>query len=147
MEKIIPEPVAKQVREAFAGLTGPVEVLFFGKESGCPVCADTRQLLDEVTGLSDLLSLREYDLEQDAEIAGQYGITETPAFLLVSRAGETIKDYGVRFLGIPAGHEFSSLIHGLLLVSKGDSGLAKPTREFLSGLSQPVLLQVFTTPT
>jgi glutaredoxin-like protein len=61
--------------------------------------------------------------------------------------GGQVLDYGVRFAGVPSGHEFSSLIQDLILVSGRDSGLNPQTREFLGGLEKPVLLQVFVTPT
>jgi alkyl hydroperoxide reductase subunit AhpF len=53
----------------------------------------------------------------------------------------------VRYAGIPSGHEFSSLIQDLILVSGRDSGLSEQTREYLAGLKEPVHLQVFVTPT
>jgi glutaredoxin-like protein len=56
-------------------------------------------------------------------------------------------DYGVRLAGIPSGHEFSSLIQDLILVSGRDSGLSAETRKALDDLDKPVLLQVFVTPT
>jgi len=67
--------------------------------------------------------------------------------VLAGRDGDQILDFGVRYAGIPSGHEFSSLIHDLVLVSGRDSGLSEETRQFLSSLDQPVLLQVFVTPT
>jgi alkyl hydroperoxide reductase subunit AhpF len=124
-----------------------VGVLFFGMESGCEYCADTRQLLEEVVVLSDKLSICCYDLEQDAEIARRYRVDKIPAIVITGRDGEQIIDYGMRFYGIPAGHAFSALIQALVLVSEGDSGLQQETREFLRELTQPVHLQVFSTPT
>ncbi|MBP1700991.1 MAG: glutaredoxin-like protein, partial [Chloroflexi bacterium] len=47
----------------------------------------------------------------------------------------------------PSGHEFSSLINTLVVVSNRDSGLDQQTRDFLSKLDKPVHLQVFVTPT
>ena len=61
--------------------------------------------------------------------------------------GEKVTDLGIRFAGIPAGSEFTSLINGLVMVSNRDSGLSQATRDFLKGLTQPVFLQVFVTPT
>jgi len=61
--------------------------------------------------------------------------------------GEQILDYGIRYAGIPSGHEFSSLINEIILVSGRDSNLNKETREYLSTINQPVLMQVFVTPT
>ena len=56
-------------------------------------------------------------------------------------------DHGIRFIGIPGGHEFTSLINGILMVSRRDSGLNEITRNNLSKLDQSLLLQVFVTPT
>ena len=58
-----------------------------------------------------------------------------------------IVDYGIRLSGIPAGHEFTTLINDLVMVSKQDSGLSPAVRERLSKLENPVNLQVFVTPT
>ena len=145
--KLLNDEVAGQVREVFANLSEPVEVLFFGQKAGCDYCEDTLQLAEEVVGLSDKLTLSVYDLEQDAEVARQYHVDKAPGLVLAGREGERLVDYGIRYAGIPAGHEFSALIHDLVLVSNRDSGLEPMTREFMKGLSQPVLLQVFTTPT
>jgi alkyl hydroperoxide reductase subunit AhpF len=145
--KLLNDEVAGQVKEAFGQLHQPVEVLFFGQDTGCDYCEDTLQLVQEVTSLSDKLSLSIYDLERDAEIARQYNVDKAPGLVLVGRDDGQVVDYGIRYAGIPAGHEFSALIHDLLLVSGRDSGLEPMTRDFLKGLSSPVLLQVFTTPT
>jgi len=53
----------------------------------------------------------------------------------------------VRLAGIPSGHEFTSFIQDIILVSGRDSGLNPQTREFLKGLEKPILLQVHVTPT
>ncbi|MBI4928736.1 MAG: thioredoxin family protein, partial [Anaerolineae bacterium] len=54
---------------------------------------------------------------------------------------------GIRFKGIPSGHEFTSLVNTLLIVSRRESGLSADTRQFLKELTQPIHLQVFVTPT
>lgn len=146
-ERLLNEKIAGQVRDIFAGLKEPVQVLFFGKKDACEYCDDTHQLVSEVVELSDLLHLSVYDLDQDAEIASQYGVDKAPALVLAGKDGDQITDYGVRLSGIPAGHEFNSLIQDILLVSGRDSMLNQSTREFLAGLSEPVHLQVFVTPT
>ena len=145
--KILNDSVIQQVRSVFEKLQKPVGVQFFGTESGCEYCADTRQLLEEIVALSDKLSLSLYNLEQDAEVARRYRVDKAPAIVITGWDGEQIVDYGMRFYGIPAGHEFTALIQALMLVSEGDSGLQQETRQFLRGLTQPVHLQVFSTPT
>jgi alkyl hydroperoxide reductase subunit AhpF len=72
----------------------------------------------------------------------EYAVDKVPATAI--RNG---KDYGIRFYGLPAGYEFAALLDGILAVSKGDSGLQPESREKLAQLTQPLHLQVFTTPT
>jgi alkyl hydroperoxide reductase subunit AhpF len=66
--------------------------------------------------------------------------------VIAGREDDRIINYGIRLAGIPSGHEFSSLIQDLILVSGRDSGLSQPTRDFLKNLTEPVHLQVFVTP-
>jgi alkyl hydroperoxide reductase subunit AhpF len=145
--KLLSDEVAGQVKEVFTQLTQPLDVLFFGRDSDCDYCEDTLQIVQEVTSLSDMLTLSIYDLERDAEVARQYNVDKAPGLVIAGRKDGQMVDYGIRYAGIPAGHEFSALIHDLLLVSGRDSGLEPMTRDYLKGLSKPVLLQVFTTPT
>ena len=149
MPAMLDDDVKKQIREMFDTLQHPVEVFLFGSEDKerCQYCAETAQLLQEVTGLSDLLSLNVYDLEHDAQLAAQYKVDGTPEFVLVGRDGDQLVDYGIRYKGIPAGHEFTSLVNDLVLVSRRDSNLNEETRQFLRDLKEPVHLQVFVTPT
>lgn len=147
MDELLNEEVKGQIREIFAQLKEPVQVLFFGSENDCEYCDDTRKLVEEVTALSDKLHLSVHDFDTEAQLARQYRVDKVPALVLAGRDGDQILDYGIRFAGIPSGHEFSSLIHDLVLVSGRDSGLSEQTREFLSKLEKPVHLQVFVTPT
>lgn len=147
MEPLLNEEIKDQVRQVFAQLDQPVQVLFFGQKEDCTYCDDTRQLLEEVASLSDLLSLQVYDLEDDAEIARQYSVDRAPGLVIAAKEEDQVRDYGIRYAGIPAGHEFSSLIHDIVLVSGRDSGLKGATRDALARLTEPVHLQVFVTPT
>jgi alkyl hydroperoxide reductase subunit AhpF len=145
--RLLNDDITAQVRQVFGQLVEPVEVLFFGSEDSCEACEDTLQLVREVTDLDDRLSLSVYDVEADREVAQRYKVDKTPGLVIAGRDGDRLTDYGIRYAGIPAGHEFSSLVHDLLLVSSRDSGLSDQTRAFLKGISKPVLLQVFVTPT
>jgi glutaredoxin-like protein len=145
--KLLNEDIARQVQEVFDQLQQPVQVLFFGKEDGCDYCDDTRQLVEEVVSLSDKLGLSIYDVDQDAELARRFNVDKAPGLVLAGRNEDQLLDFGVRYAGIPAGHEFGALIHDILLVSSRDSGLVQSTRDYLKGLTKPMRLQVFVTPT
>jgi glutaredoxin-like protein len=142
MTDLLNEEVKDQVRQVFEQLQEPIQVLFFGRKTECEYCDDTRQLVEEVVDLSDKLELEAYDLDDNAGVAEQYKVDKAPGIVIAGRDGDQILDYG-----IPSGHEFSSLVHDLVLVSGRQSGLNQRTRDFLAKLDKPVHLQVFVTPT
>ena len=147
MAQLLNDDITNQIREVFAGLKNPVHIMFFGSQTNCDYCDDTRQLVEEVAVLSDLLSIEIYDMEADADLAAKYNVDKAPGVVIAAKEGQQITDFGVRLAGIPSGHEFSSLIQDIILVSNRDSGLNPQTREFLKVLDKPVILQVFVTPT
>jgi glutaredoxin-like protein len=76
----------------------------------------------------------------DREKVEQFRIERVPALVV---AGE--KDYGIRFYGVPAGYEFTTLLNALQIVGKKDSGLKPQTRERLARITRPVQIDVFVT--
>jgi glutaredoxin-like protein len=148
-KQLLDDNIRKQVRQLFEDIKEPVEVLLFGSSDreSCPYCEDTQQLLEEVVELSEKLSLKVYDIDTDAETAQTFKVDAVPTIVMAGIDEQGVIDYGVRYKGIPSGHEFATLVNDLVLVSKRDSGLSSATREFLRTLTKPVHLQVFVTPT
>lgn len=134
------------LREEFSKLEQPVKLVMFTQEMECRYCSETRELVEELSSLSDSISAEIFDLVKDAEVAQEYNIDKIPAIALV-KEGDEPKDYGIRYFGIPSGYEFSSLISDIMMVSSGDSGLSAETKNWAAGLESPVHLQVFVTPT
>ena len=147
MEKVLNDQIIKQIEEAFAEVKEPVQVLFFGSKDNCDYCNETKQLLEEVTALSDKVEMSVYDMQDNADVAKQFNVINAPGIVIAAKDNEEVKNLGVQFSGIPSGHEFSTLITDILIVSKRESGLDEKTREFLKNLTEPLHLQVFVTPT
>jgi alkyl hydroperoxide reductase subunit AhpF len=147
MAQLLNDDILKQIQEVFGDLKNPVHLMFFGSKFNCPYCDDTRQLVEEVAATSELLSVAVYDMEADGDLAAKYRVDKAPGLVIAAKEGEQITDFGVRLSGIPSGHEFTSLIQDIILVSNRDSGLNPQTRAFLKSLDKPILLQVFVTPT
>ncbi len=139
---LLNDQVREQVVEFLSDLAGPVRMVMFTQEFECEYCTETRQLAEELGELSDLISVEVYDFQADAARAEELGIDKIPAIAVI---GE--QDYGVRFYGIPSGYEFTSLLHAIRTVGAGEPELGSETVEALQGLSQPVHIQVFVTPT
>jgi alkyl hydroperoxide reductase subunit AhpF len=130
------------VRERLQAMVNPVKLVHFTQELNVEYGRETRELLEAVVGTSDRLSLEIYNFILDTEKVAEYGVDKVPA--TVVRNGVS---YGVRFYGLPAGHEFSTLLDDILNVSRGDSGLSAESREKIGKIGQPLHLEVFVTPT
>jgi glutaredoxin-like protein len=147
MEKVLNDQITKQITEAFAEVKEPVQVLFFGSKDNCEYCNDTQQLLEEVTALNNKLELSVYDMQEHQDVASKFNVTNAPGIVIAAKDGAEVTNLGIQFSGIPSGHEFSTLINDIVIVSKRESGLNEKTREFLKNLNKPLHLQVFVTPT
>ena len=130
------------VKKEFEQLTGPVKLTVFTSELGPETNAQTLALVREVAALSDRLSVTALNPHVDREQAAAYGVDTAPSVVV-----EGARDYGIRFLGLPAGYEFSNLIDVIVAASSGESGLAAETNTALAGLTEDVTIKVFTTPT
>lgn len=138
--------LSERDRQAVQGrleeMTGSVTLAYFTQELECPTCRETGQLLKEVSELSEKLSLKVYNFQLNKEEVTRYGVDKIPATVV-----EGAKDYGIRFYGIPSGYEFATLLETILAASRGTSGLGPKSVERLRGLTTPLHLQVFVTPT
>jgi alkyl hydroperoxide reductase subunit AhpF len=146
----------KRLRETFAEMERPVRLLFFTQTFDCDTCVQTRQILDELPPLSDKITIEEVNFVLDGDRAKEYGVDRVPAVAVAyADAGATTGEAGspgaiidsrIRFLGTPAGYEFISLVQAILLVGGRESILSAENRARVSAVTQPVRIQVFTTP-
>jgi glutaredoxin-like protein len=139
---LIRDEDAVEIRERLQQMGNPVKLVHFTQELNLELGAETLQLVKELAGLSDKLSLQVFNFLLAKGMVREYGVDKVPATVI--RNG---KDYGIRFYGLPAGYEFSTLLDAILAVSKGDSGLLATSRKKLDQLTQPLHLEVFVTPT
>lgn len=148
---LIPVDDQSFLRDKFAKeLVNPVNILLFTQHDTpsaipgpeCMYCKETRELVEEISSLSDKINLRIYDFVADAEKARQMGIDKIPAITFDGDSGGR-----VRYYGIPAGYEFPSLIEDIIDISRHSTGLSQETRESLQKLDKDVDIQVFVTPT
>jgi glutaredoxin-like protein len=142
---LLSEQDRQTVRTHLAGIHHPVTLLFFTQTIGGPESAMiARQVLDEVVGLNDHISLEEVNFVLDKDRTAQYGITHIPAVAIL-RAGA---DTRIRFLGAPAGYEFMSLVEAVAIAGDDDSGLSDASKRLIAEhVSSPLDIQVFVTPT
>ncbi len=142
MAELLNEDVKKQIKEVLSSMDQSVKMVLFTKEEPCQTCSETRQLLSEVSELSEKIAVEEKDLEKDSEYAQQYGITLAPSFVVLDGEGNY---KGVKFNGIPAGHEINSFLGALIDMSGVDYGFDKQAIERIQNVKSPVNIKVFIT--
>lgn len=150
-ESMIIQPRDRKVLEKALAerLVDPVTLTVFSQhDSGlvlpahmtCQWCAETVALVQELSQLSDKLSVQVVDFLSEGHRASALGVDKIPA-IVVGNSGR------IKFYGIPAGYEFASLVEAIVDVSTGRTSLAEATKERLSRLPKEVHIQVFVTPT
>ena len=132
----------EKVANIFKGIEKDVKIVMFTQEMECPRCEMTRLMLEEVSGLSEKLSLEVHDFVAEADLAKKYGVDKIPATVILGD-----KDYGIRFYGVPAGYEFNVLIEDIMDAGKRNPGLSEEVMAELAKVDKPVHLQVLISPT
>jgi len=139
---LLDDKVKEEVKKQFESLKDDVKLIVFTQKIECQYCEDNRSLAKEISGLSDKISLEVFNFQTDKEKKEELNIDRIPAIVITGK-----KDYGIRFYGIPAGYEFTSLLTAIKMVSTGDIDLSDDTKAFLDGLDKDINIQVFVTPT
>ncbi|AAD35950.1 glutaredoxin [Thermotoga maritima MSB8] len=123
-----------------------VKIVFFKTEdkTRCQYCEITEQVLEELVSVDPKLELEIHDFDSDKEAVEKYQVEMVPATILLPEDG---KDYGIRFYGVPSGHEFGTLIQDIITVSEGKPQLSEESIQKLQSLEEPIRISVFVTPT
>ena len=131
------------VRTEFQRIQGPIKLVVFSQELVAgDLCRQNEQLVREVAELDDRISVEVLNPAIDRERAEAYGVDQVPAIVV-----EGARDYGIRFLGIPSGYEFSNLIDSIIVASSCEPALSEATKASLAALTDDVDIKVFSTPT
>ncbi len=134
----------KVLTQHLSAISKPVTLVLFtqtigGSESG-PVA---KQILDELARLNERIAVVEKNVVLDQEDKATYGIERAPAIVLLSDGQDT----RMRFFGAPTGFEFMALVEAVILAGTGSLELMEETKALLAGVTTPLHLQVFSTPT
>ncbi len=131
------------VRKEFEKLSGPVKLVVFSQSlEAAELCRQNEELIRDVAELApDTITVEVLNLAIDRDRAAAYGIDHVPATVV-----EGARDYGIRFLGIPSGYEFSNLIDSIIVASSGTAGLTDETQRALAALTSDIHIKVFSTP-
>jgi len=140
--QLLNKDLQDQIRDYLSPMKNKVTMMLFTQENPCETCTETRQLLKEVSELNPLISFIEKDLVEDIVDVVKYGITLTPSFIMLDAEGNY---RGVKFNGIPAGHEINSFLTAIIDMSNLDFGFDQSILDRIGKINKPVNIKVFVT--
>ncbi len=150
---LISERDRRKLRDIFANrLAHPVRLVLFTRkpslvwtprEQNCQFCRESEELVQELAELSPLITTEIHDIDQERALAERYGVDKVPALIISNGDQRT----NIRYFGLPAGLEFTTLIEDILMVSEGKTRLSEEVRSKIRTIAKPVHIQVFVTPT
>jgi len=128
----------------------PSPVTIPGRE--CRYCAESKQLMDELSALSHKVHLETIDFYKESQLAKEHGVTRIPAIEFGANNPSVQYPSGsgpsrLKFYGIPSGHQLAMVVEDIKTISRGVSPLTTGTRKKLRQVNKPVHIQVFVTPT
>ena len=108
----------------------------------CKYCNVAAAIAQEVAELHDAIEFHEYKV--GGEEAKKYGVEHAPTVVITD--GEK---YGgrIRYVGLPSGYEFSSMVEDIIDVSRRTAEVSDEVRMQLDTIDKPVRIQIFVTPT
>ena len=139
---VLQESDKEMIRKIFVGLAGDVKLKVFTQELECNFCKETRELALDLGTLSSKIKVEIYDFVKNGDEVMAYKIKRIPAIAIVGKL-----DFGIRYYGVPAGYELTTMIDTIIDVSKGSTKLPEAIKNRLAEIKKDVHLQVFVSPT
>ena len=148
----------KYLRESFAELRSDVSLTVVAREKSRLVLpgagagpdgdeagdasAEVKQIVDEVAATSPRIKVTHVDAAADADRAATLAGGHLPAIVF----GGAQSKGTLRYFGLPAGYEMSTLIATLMDLGSGEPMVPPEVTAELAKLTAPVHIQVFVTP-
>ncbi len=149
---MIPLREQEYLRQHFVReLEGRVKIDYFTQRSSplylpgreeCATCEDTRKVLEEVTALSDKISLTVHEFWEAQDEAKKFKVDKIPGTVLRGPMNRPL-----RFFGIPGGNEFPNFIEAITFASQTKFEIGDEIAKQLKKLKDRVSITVYVTPT
>ncbi len=126
-----------QILEALKGYTAKMQktVTFVLQTGEHSKRNELKEFLNSFVSVSDKLQFEERDL------SGQ--VRSPISFILEAEDGSGKEDTGIRFSGIPSGHEFNSLVLAVLQAAGSPVKLDESLKKMVANMQQPMKFEVF----
>ncbi|RMA97018.1 glutaredoxin-like protein [Hydrogenothermus marinus] len=127
---VISENIKQKLKERFKELIDEVELVLLKKEEN-QLTQQIKELLEEISSLSEKISFKEEEKE----------CLLNPCIIIKTKE----KDFGIRYIGLPAGGEFQNFIDTIFMVSTNNYSLSERTLNIIEMVDKKVEIKVFIT--
>ena len=141
MNKLFNAEVSAQIKSILDGMINPITIKLF-VDGDCDTCQETKQLLTETSELSDKITLITQEVSDASDDLVTYNIEMTPSFVFLDA---DLNYRGVKFNGIPAGHEINSFLSAIMEMSGVTYELSNDVLKRIEKINKPVDIKVFVT--
>ena len=141
MNKLFNAEVSAQIKSILDGMINPITIKLF-VDGDCDTCQETKQLLTETAELSDKITLITQEVSDASDDLVAYNIEMTPSFVFLDA---DLNYRGVKFNGIPAGHEINSFLSAIMEMSGVTYELSNDVLKRIEKINKPVDIKVFVT--
>ena len=142
MSQFLNDDVRKMLGDILKDMVDDVQVKLYVDTLACDTCTETNQLLSEMSEVNDKIKYELIDVKGDKSVGAIHGVTMYPTVVVLDQDGQ---DKGVRFYGIPAGHEINSLLAALVDMSGKELDLDQETIDAIKAIDTETDIKVFVT--
>ena len=137
-ENLLDEGIREQLKGIFANITKELKmVTVVDRENSKSV--ELKGFLEEIAGLTDMLTLVVYDRGENPEIEKKMNIDKFPAVAFASKDGEYKR---VKFHGVPGGHELNSFILAIYNMAGPGQEISEKSLEKIGKIKKKVNVKV-----
>ena len=138
MSEIFNKEVLNQLKQGLNKIKNPIKIITF-IENGKPLCDEVVTMMMQLAALNNKIKFVEYDLIKNADLAEKYGIDKVPGTTILA----SDKPTGIKFYGIPSGHEINSLLFAVLESSGIVTPLDSKLVDTIKQINKKINIKVF----
>ncbi|MGB6127485.1 MAG: thioredoxin family protein [Psychrilyobacter sp.] len=138
MSEIFSNQILNQLKQGLSKIKNPIEIITF-VENGKPLCEEVISMMVQLSTLNKKINFVKYDLIKDFKLAKKYGIDKVPGTTILVKNKPT----GVKFYGIPSGHEINALMFALLEISGMTTPLENKLVDAIKEINKKINIKVF----
>lgn len=138
MSEIFNKDVLKQIKEGLNEIKNPIKIITF-VENGKPLCNEAIVMMTQLAALNNKIEFVKYDIIKDSDLAEEYGIDKVPGTTFLVENRHT----GIKFYGIPSGHQINPLLFAILESSKITTLLEGKLVDAIKQINKKINIKVF----